>query len=339
MPHFRPVILTMKQSVLTALISFAVSCAAFGQVLTPPVNKLIRQECARQGIVITADEINAEVHRIAGKVGMTVEQWLQKLQQERNISPEQYRNDFVRWTLALERLAGSRLTVSEAELMEAYHTMFGSAVLARQITLATRTEAEAVLAEVKQHPEAFVAIAKNKSINTATQSFGGITYPIRRHTINPDVEKMLFAMEPGDISPVVEYPPGHFTIFRCESRLPQIDVNFDAVKEQLLFQILDTKRQQVAGEIIAELRTRGTSQVITAPKVRCLETWRQNRLARNRPFRPVRTDATAYTVPPTPTAAIQAIPPEAVSIERVAESTQEIKLSPPVVNLSPIPTD
>jgi len=64
-----------------------------------------------------------------------------------------------------------------------------------------------------------------------------------------------------------------------------------------------------------------------------------NLLMRNRPFRTVRTTATAYTVPPTPTAAIQAMPPEPVPIERATESTQEIKLSPPVVNRSPIPTD
>ena len=64
-----------------------------------------------------------------------------------------------------------------------------------------------------------------------------------------------------------------------------------------------------------------------------------NLLIRNRPFRPVRTDATAYTVPPTPTAAAQAMPPESVSIERAAESTQEVKLSPPVVNLTQIPID
>jgi len=53
-------------------------------------------------------------------------------------------------------------------------------------------------------------------------------------------------------------------------------------------------------------------------------------LARNRSFRTIRTDGTAYTAPPTPTAAAQAMPPEVVPIERAAESTQDIKLSPPV---------
>ena len=64
-----------------------------------------------------------------------------------------------------------------------------------------------------------------------------------------------------------------------------------------------------------------------------------NLLMRNRPFRPVRTDGIAYTAPPTPTAAAQAMPPESVSIERVAESTQEIKLSPPVTNPPRVPID
>ena len=64
-----------------------------------------------------------------------------------------------------------------------------------------------------------------------------------------------------------------------------------------------------------------------------------NLLMRNRPFRTVRTDGIAYTDPPTPTAAAQAMPPESVSIERAAESTQEIKLSPPVANPLRVPID
>ena len=386
----------MNQSVLTAVACFAVCCVAFGQAPTPPgsdritrttiaaeclrlhgedvLNRLvketiIRQECERQGIVITEEEIDAKIHRLAW---MSPERWIQILREEHNVSPEQYRNDIIRWFLAFEKLAGSRLTVNEAELMEAYNTPPVVAI-ANQITLATRTEAEAVLAEVKQYPETFTAVARNKSI--ATRLGGTI-----RHTEDPNVNKILSAMKPGDISPVVEYPPGQFTIFQHELKLlPPARISFDAVKEQLSDAILEKKRSQINAEIFTELRNAAQVKIIFgnptlynqypgvaaivngqeismkeltdrchqkhgedvlndmtnrlwqseanfAPKVRCLETWRQNRLVRNRPFRTVRTD-TAYTPPPAPTTAAQAMPPESVSIERTAESTKEIKLS------------
>ena len=285
----------MKHSVITALACFAVCCVATGQTPNPPeivaevngdritrtslaaeclqlhgedelqelINKtLIRQECERRNITITAEEINAEVLRKAQTFGLTTEQWFQALEQRRGISPEQYRHDIIWRILALGKLAESRLDVSPEELHAAYEAQYGIAIRARQIVLASRAEAETLLVELRQHPETFAAVARNRSIDTVTQPFGGMLYPIRRHTMNPDVERVLFSLQPGQISPVIEMLPGHFTIYQCVEYLEPADVDIDAVKKQLFFQIRDAKLPQISSEVFTELQSRAQVQVI-----------------------------------------------------------------------------
>ena len=293
----------MKYSFLTVLSLLAASCAVFGQTPTVPtikikapeivaevngdkisrsslaaeclqlhgqdelqelINKmLIRLECERQKITITADEINAEVRRMAETFKMDSKEYLELLEKQRGIMPEQYRQDIIWRILALGKLAGQRLSISEAELKTEYEKNYGGAVQVRQIVLASKTDAEATLAEVKQHPETFSSIAKNRSIDPVSQPYGGMLHPIRRHSYNPHIEKVLFSMKKGDISPVVEFPIGHFTIFLCEGHLePRSDVDLANVKMQLALQIRVDKLPQIANEVFTELRNRAQVQVV-----------------------------------------------------------------------------
>jgi len=228
------------------------------------INKtLIRLECEQQKITITVEEINAEVTRMAQAVGMTSDQLLQLYEQQRNFSPEQYLQDVVWRVVALKKLAGPRLVVNEAELQEAYDSEYGPAVQARQIVLASKNEAEVVLAELKQHPETFAAIAKNQSIDPVTQPYGGLMREIRRNTFgNPHVEKILFAMNPGEISPVIEVFAGYFAIYKCEAHLEPISVDINAVRQRLVLKIRDTKLRLVADEVFRELQNRSKVQIV-----------------------------------------------------------------------------
>ena len=223
---------------------------------------IIRLECERQNIVITAEEINAEVLRWAQGAGLTTEQLLKTLEQQRGVLPEQFRQIVIWEILALRKIAGARLNPSVEELQTAYDAKFGSAVRARQIVLSTKEEAEKILAELKQHPETFAAVAKNKSIDTETQAYGGMLFPIRRHSFHPDVEKILFSLKEGELSPVIQMLPGHFTIFKCEGYLEPPEVDVEAERKELFFQLRDAKQNQVTAEIFNELRNRTQLQII-----------------------------------------------------------------------------
>ena len=297
----------MKPTLPTLLTYLAIGCAAFGQTANAPIQRvetqtivaevngdrisqnslaaeclllhgeselgelinktLIRQECERQNLTITADEINDEILRMARTFGLDSEQWLRVLEQRRGISPEQFRQDTIWQILALEKIAGPRLNPTDTELAEAYEAEFGVAVQTRWIVLGTKADAEAIHAELKQHPETFARVAQNKSIDASTKPFGGMLSPIRRHTMRADIENMLFSLQPGQVSPITEDAPfpGQFSIYLCEGFLQPFAVD-DAIVEsrrrQLFFHLRGEKRQQIAGEIFKELRDKAQVKVI-----------------------------------------------------------------------------
>ena len=306
-PEFLHIELTMKLTLTTLLACLAISCTAIGQTANAPAPRvetpafvadvngdritqnslaaeclllhgerelaelinitLIRQECERRNITITADKINEEILRIAKTFGLDSEQWLRVLEQRRGITPEQYRQDTIWQILALEELAGARLNPSQEELEKTYESEFGVAIQARWIVLASKADAEAVHAELGQHPETFARVAQNKSIDATTRPFGGILSPMRRHTTRTDIENMLFSMQPGKISPITEnFPfPGQFAIYLCEGFLQPLDADAATVesrKKQLFFHLRGEKRQPIADEIFKELQDRAQVRVI-----------------------------------------------------------------------------
>ena len=285
----------MKSSFIAILFCLAVGYTAFAQAPPPPeivaevngdritrtslaaeclqlhgenelqalINKtLIRLECERLNITITAEEINAEILRMAQTFKLTTEKLFEAVLHERGVSPEQFRNDHIWRILALGKLAELRLHISDEELQAAFESQYGPAVRARQIVLASKAEAEEVHAELLRHPEIFRTVAMNRSIDTTTQAYGGMMYPIRRHTMHPTIENMLFSMQPGDISPIIEMLPGHFAIYRCEGFLEPVEIDAEAVKMQLWLQLRDMKIRQVADEVYTDLQNRAQLKII-----------------------------------------------------------------------------
>src|SRR5690606_1607218 len=71
-------------------------------VLESMVNrKLIQVTCERRNIVITDEQVDAEIARMAGKFQVGKEQLVKTLEKERGISYERYSRDIIWPTLAL----------------------------------------------------------------------------------------------------------------------------------------------------------------------------------------------------------------------------------------------
>ena len=130
------------------------------EVLDTMVNKyLIVQYCQQRGVSVSQKEVNDEIDRMARKFGLTSDQWVKMLQQERNVTPEQYASDIVWPTLALRKLAADRIQPSQREIQEAFDAQFGEAVKARLIVVRDRQLAEKVLAAANAHPDDFGKLA------------------------------------------------------------------------------------------------------------------------------------------------------------------------------------
>jgi parvulin-like peptidyl-prolyl isomerase len=189
-------------------------------VLESIVNKhLIWQACQAQGVTITDQDVEDEIGRMAAKFGLAPGRWLGLLQQERDITPEQYRREIIWPALALRRLAAQEIVVSPEELREAMETEFGPRVKVRAITVGSKQRADELRALAVTQPEQFGALAKEHSEDQSA-SVHGLIPPIRKHVGDENIERTAFSLKEGEISPVIAVA-NQYVILQCEKQLPE----------------------------------------------------------------------------------------------------------------------
>jgi len=227
------------------------------EVLGCLVNRrLILIECQRQGVVVTQGDVNAEIEDMAKRFKIPVDQWLQMLHRERNVTPEQYANDIIWPTVALRKLARKELTVTKEELTREYETQYGPAVRVRLIAVRgdNPEKAKRLHAKVTADPKQFGVVAKDESDDTASASAMGLINPIRKHGTYQELEEVVFKMADGEISPIIE-AGGQFVIVKREGIVePKNRPSFDEARERLEGLLLDRKTRQTAQEMFKKLQ-------------------------------------------------------------------------------------
>jgi foldase protein PrsA len=172
-----------------------------GEVLDSFINRtMIHQACAKQGIEIREDEVQAEVVRIAQKFDINPQNWLRVIETERHLKPTQYYQDVIWPMLALKRLAGQEVQVTEEEMQQIFVRDYGERVKARMILCDKLHRAQEVWNLVKNDPQNFGKIAREKSIDPTSKSLDGQIQPIRRYAGgNENFERSVQAQRRGDL--------------------------------------------------------------------------------------------------------------------------------------------
>ena len=228
-------------------------------VLDRLVNKyLVMQECERRGLSVSREEVNAEIERTASKFKLPVHEWLKLLKQERGVTAEQYASDIVWPRLALQKLAGAELNVTEAEIQRAYDSQYGEAVKARMIVCNDAHSAEQVRAAAVAAPDTFGDLAKRYSKDVASAAqMGQLREPIHHFQGAKEIELVAFTMKEGEISKPVKVGD-QYVILKCEARLQaSANVPLEKVKMGLNEMIRENKMRRLASEIFRRLQTQG----------------------------------------------------------------------------------
>jgi parvulin-like peptidyl-prolyl isomerase len=223
-------------------------------VLESLVNKhLIAEQCRQRSIVVTRKEVDGEIDRMAERFGLPTEQWLKLLKEERGIGPEQYARDIIWPTIALRKLAATRVEPTKQEVLEAYETQFGPAVQVRLIAITNLEKAREVRAKAVKKPDEFGILAKQESEDPNSASAKGIIQPIRKHLGDAKIEQVAFAMQPGEISDLIAVQ-GQYVILKCEAHLPARPVPMNTVEKTLSEAVRDKKLRLVAEQVFKELQ-------------------------------------------------------------------------------------
>ena len=228
-----------------------------GDVIESLINKqILLDECQRQGVVVTAQEVNDEIKSMAVKFNLPPDRWLKMLEDERNIKPQQYRSDIVWTTLALRKLANQSINVSEEDFKQAFDSQYGPKVRVRMIAVALRQKAEEIQRQAAAQPDKFASLAMDHSEDKNTAPYGGMVPPIRLHMGNAELERAAFQLQPGEVSSVIPIA-NQFIILKCEKHLPPIQISpqdMKIIRSRLEDRIRNQKQREVAATTFSRLR-------------------------------------------------------------------------------------
>jgi parvulin-like peptidyl-prolyl isomerase len=223
-------------------------------VLETLVNRtLIEQACRKAGVTIAAADVTAEIEAMAKRFNVPTDKWLELIEKERGIEPQQYADDIVWPMLALRILARDAGEPTAEEIGTAYETRFGPAVKARIIASRTREQAETLRAKAVAAPDDFGALARQHSIDVGSASANGWVQPIRLHSGDPTFDRAAFALEPGQISPVVQVAD-QFIFIKCEGRLPAAEVTLADATAGLAAELRERKSRQASTEVFRAIQ-------------------------------------------------------------------------------------
>ena len=209
----------------------------------------IQLACQSRGVEVTPAEVDKEIVRIAAEFKIPTEQYLQMLQAERNINPQQYRRDVIWPMLALRKLAGTDVKVADEEIQKAFQREYGPRVKVRMILCDNQRRAQAAWQKAKEDPDNFEKYVQEFSIDQASKSLDGSVPPIPRHSGSPNIETAAFKLKLGEISAIVQLDDAasRYVILKCEGRtLPIVTSLDDEVRAELEDQI---KRQKVQEQV------------------------------------------------------------------------------------------
>ena len=266
------------------------------EVLENVINRvLIQQACTNKGITITEAEVTQEIVRISKRFGLDVGTWYKMLQAERGLSQLQYQRDVIWPMLALKKLAGKQVNITQEMMQQAYYDAYGPKAKCKMIMLDNRRRAQEVWDEVKRRPEEFGRLAQEHSVEPNSRSLGGAVPPIRRYTgAHEAVRLAAFKMRtPGEISPIIEVGLNSYVIMKFEGFTEKVEHDRNDVKAQLHEDLMEQEVQKLVAETFQTIRD--TAQIQN--RITGESTTRRNPVSATNPPTPGNVRQTGYQPP------------------------------------------
>jgi RNA polymerase sigma factor (sigma-70 family) len=228
------------------------------------VNKLIiERACRERGIVVTPEEVEAALQEDLNSMNKTSQEFEKNVLKKYDKTPFQWREDVVRPRLCLEKLARTRVTVTEEDLRQAFEGERGARVEC-QIILWPKGEVNrgiSLSSALVNNSEEFDRLAKQQMTSTLAAQAGRIS-PIGRYTTgNEALEKAVFDLKPGEIT-LLETTEGTLAI-KCLRRLPpDTSKKLEDIRDALTKVVLAKKVQQEIPRLFKELREQAQPKLL-----------------------------------------------------------------------------
>ncbi len=242
------------------------------------VNKMIvEKECAERGVTVSEAEIEAALQDdIRISQAGSRDQFIKEYLRANRTTLYGYREDVIRPRLLLARLARQNVKVEPDDVQKAFEAYHGEKAEC-QIVLWPRTPRDHEIA-IKQYekfrksPAEFDAAARMQASPRLAATAGHLD-PFGRHMSgSEDLEREVFALQPGQITPVVETPQG-YVVARLIRKVPgtpapQDPIEAAAERSRWEAEILKKKSDMQIPAEFAKLRDAAAPNLILRPVLR-----------------------------------------------------------------------
>lgn len=228
--------------------------------------RLLVQACKKRNIAITEADLNEEIARAAAAtIGMkadgtpNVEEWIKRMTVDQGVTLETYRNEAVWPSVALKKLAGDKIEISEEDLQKGFEANYGPRVRCLAIILDNSRRAQEVWEQARQNPtpEFFGQLAEKYSIEASSRALRGEVPPIQKHGGQPKLEEEAFSLQPGQLSGIVAMGD-KFAILLCLGHTEPRHVEFAAVKALIQEDIHEKKLRLSMAQYFQNLQDNST---------------------------------------------------------------------------------
>ncbi|NOY54165.1 MAG: hypothetical protein GXP58_11210 [Deltaproteobacteria bacterium] len=209
--------------------------------------RLLLQEAKKLGMTLSGKEA---AKMVAERKGDLSRKDLETLLKNTNHNYDEWKKGIIEDAL-IERLIqqqiNAKLHVSDEELIayyEAHPKEFDlpERVHVRQIVVAKKEEAEKIRKRLVDGKEDFALVAVEVSLSPDAEQ-GGDIGTFARGQMPPEFDKTCFALEVGEISPVVKSPYGYH-LFRVEQHFPAGRQTFKEARKELYKKFMARKREE-----------------------------------------------------------------------------------------------
>jgi parvulin-like peptidyl-prolyl isomerase len=221
------------------------------EVLAGTINRrLLVQACRQRNIAIGEGDLDAEIARAAAQRlplkpdgSPDVEKQIAMETRGQNISEAIYRRDAVWPSVALKKLVGGRVEVTEDDIRKGFERNYGPRVRCLAIVLNDLRLAQRVFDMARRNPtrEHFGELAAQYSVDPTSKALRGEVQPIAMHGGLPKLEKEAFSLRPGDLSAIVQVGQNRWVILMCEGRTQPVQVDLAEVRDLIHEEIHEKK--------------------------------------------------------------------------------------------------
>ncbi len=242
--------------------------------------RMLELDCKQNRVEVSEKEIDAEVVRLASLFtrplpdgSPDVKGWMKLVTDKQGLSVEMYRRDVIWPQLALRKLAGGKIVVTEDDIQKGFIANYGPRARCRAIVLNNFRRAQqvweaaaAAQKEKKLTAEYFGELASKYSIERSSRANEGLVPPIRQYGGQPDLEKEAFGLKPGELSGIVGVGD-NFIILFCEGFTTPVPAELASERKTIEDDIREKKQRLEMAKYYENLQQRTTVDNFLEPEL------------------------------------------------------------------------